>query len=105
MSDATDADAGVISGVFNTVQQVGGALGLALLTALAASRTGAGTSAQALTSGYHLAWAAGAVLGGASIVVAAIALRERRPSVADGPCTGPAAATAAPEDDACLRLR
>jgi EmrB/QacA subfamily drug resistance transporter len=105
MSGATDADAGVISGVFNTVQQVGGALGLALLTALAASRTGAGTSAQALTSGYHLAWAAGAVLGGASIVVAAIALRERRPSVADGPCTGPAAATAAPEDDACLRLR
>ena len=29
MSGATDADAGVISGVFNTVQQVGGALGLA----------------------------------------------------------------------------
>ncbi len=40
MSGATDADAGVISGVFNTMQQVGGALGVALLTALAASRTG-----------------------------------------------------------------
>ncbi|MDX6419867.1 MAG: hypothetical protein QOG28_4487 [Trebonia sp.] len=79
MSGATDADAGVLSGVFNTVQQVGGALGLATLTALAASRTGAGTSAQALTSGYHLAWAVGAVLGGISVVVAAIALRERRP--------------------------
>lgn len=105
MSGATDADAGVISGVFNTVQQVGGALGLALLTALAASRTGTGTSAQALTSGYHLAWTAGAVLGGLSIVVAAIALRERRPSAADVPCTGPAAATADPEDDACLPLR
>jgi EmrB/QacA subfamily drug resistance transporter len=83
MSGATDADAGVLSGVFNTVQQVGGALGLAALTALAASRTGGGTSAQALTSGYHLAWAAGAILGGASIVVAAIALRERRPSATD----------------------
>jgi MFS family permease len=80
MSGATDADAGVISGVFNTVQQVGGALGLALLTALAASRTGTGTSAQALTSGYHLAWTAGAVLGGVSIAVAAIALR---PSTVD----------------------
>ena len=79
MSGATDADAGVLSGVFNTVQQAGGALGLATLTALAASRTGAGTSAQALTSGYHLAWAAGALLGGASVLVAAIALRERRP--------------------------
>jgi EmrB/QacA subfamily drug resistance transporter len=105
MSGATDADAGVISGVFNTVQQVGGALGLALLTALAASRTGTGTSAQALTSGYHLAWTAGAVLGGVSIVVAAIALRERRPSAAAGPCPEPGAATAAPEDDACLPLR
>ena len=83
MSGATDADAGVISGAFNTVQQVGGALGLAALTALAASRTAGGTSAQALTSGYHLAWAAGAVLGGVSIVVAAIALREPRPSATD----------------------
>jgi EmrB/QacA subfamily drug resistance transporter len=90
MSGATDADAGVLSGVFNTVQQVGGALGLATLTALAASRTGGGTSAQALTSGYHLAWAAGAILGGASIVVAAIALRERRPS-ATGTTTDPGA--------------
>jgi EmrB/QacA subfamily drug resistance transporter len=105
MSGATDADAGVISGVFNTVQQVGGALGLALLTALAASRTGTGTSAQALTSGYHLAWTAGAVLGGVSIVVAAIALRERRPSAA-GPVPGAAPeATATPEADACLPLR
>jgi MFS family permease len=83
MSGATDADAGVISGAFNTVQQVGGALGLALLTAIAASRTAGGTSAQALTSGYHLAWAAGAVLGGASVVVAAITLREPRPPATD----------------------
>jgi MFS family permease len=83
MSGATDADAGVLSGAFNTVQQVGGALGLATLTALAASRTAGGTSAQALTSGYHLALAAGAVLGGVSIVVAAVALREPRPSATD----------------------
>jgi EmrB/QacA subfamily drug resistance transporter len=83
MSGATDADAGVLSGVFNTVQQVGGALGLATLTALAASRTGGGTSAQALTSGYHLAWLAGAVLGGVSVAVAAIVLREPRPSATD----------------------
>src|SRR3984957_12996774 len=40
MSGATDADSGVLSGVFNTAQQVGGALGLAVLTTLAASRTG-----------------------------------------------------------------
>jgi MFS family permease len=98
MSGATDADAGVISGVFNTVQQVGAALGVAALTALAAARTGSGTSAQALTGGYHLAWAGGAVLGALSIVVAAIALRERRPSGMDDPTGDPtdAGATARP---------
>jgi hypothetical protein len=74
MSGATDADAGVISGVFNTAQQAGGALGLALLTTLAAARTGPSQTAQALTNGYHLAWEAGAVLGAASIAVAVIML-------------------------------
>jgi len=86
MTGATDADAGVISGLYNTVQQAGGALGLALLTALAAARTASGTSAQALTSGYHLALIAGTALGGASIVVAAITLRPSaaRPATAPG---------------------
>ena len=78
MAGATDADAGVISGAFNTVQQVGGALGIAALTALAAARTGTGTSAQALTSGYHLAWAAAAVLAALSVVVALVTLRDPR---------------------------
>jgi hypothetical protein len=62
--------------VFNTAQQVGGALGLAVLTTLAASRTGTAHTAQALTSGYHLAWTVGTILAGASIAVAAIALRQ-----------------------------
>jgi hypothetical protein len=76
MSGATDADAGVISGVFNTAQQLGGALGLAALTSLATWRTGSGTDAQTLTSGYHLAWAAGAGLAAASVAVAAVTLRR-----------------------------
>jgi MFS family permease len=83
MSGASDADAGVLSGVFNTTQQVGGVLGLAVLTTLAAARTGSGHTARALTSGYHLAWLAGAILGGASIAVAALALRQPR-AVAGG---------------------
>jgi EmrB/QacA subfamily drug resistance transporter len=91
MADATDADAGVISGMFNTAQQVGGAFGLALLTSLAAWRTGSGTSAAALTSGYHLALAAGAVLGAASIVVAAVVLRPRRRARGGQPPAAPVA--------------
>ena len=78
MSGATDADAGVVSGVFNTAQQVGGALGLALLTSLAAARAGTSQTAQALTNGYHLAWQTGAILGAASILVAVVALRSDR---------------------------
>ena len=49
MAGATDADAGVVSGVFNTTQQVGGALGVAVLTALASARTGGGH----LRAGVH----------------------------------------------------
>jgi predicted anti-sigma-YlaC factor YlaD len=76
MSGATDADSGVLSGVFNTAQQVGGAVGLTVLTTLAAWRTGTAQTPQALTSGYHLAWTVGAILAGASVAVAAIALRQ-----------------------------
>jgi hypothetical protein len=78
MSGATDADAGAVSGVFNTAQQVGGSLGIAVLTTLAAARTGSGRTAQALTEGYHLAWDVGTGLAVAAILVAAIALRAGR---------------------------
>lgn len=47
-----------------------------MLTTLAATHTGTAHTPQALTSGYHLAWTAGAILAGASIVVAAIALHQ-----------------------------
>jgi MFS family permease len=85
MSGATDSDAGVISGAFNTMQQVGAALGVALLTSLAASRTGDGTSAQALTDGYHAAFAAGAIFAAVSAVVAALVLRDQGRPGADAP--------------------
>lgn len=40
MSAASDSDAGVTSGLVNTTQQVGAALGVAVLSTLAAARTG-----------------------------------------------------------------
>jgi EmrB/QacA subfamily drug resistance transporter len=90
MSGVTDADAGVVSGLFNTTQQVGAALGIALLTSLATWRAGNAATAQSLTSGFHLAWATGAGLGAVSIVVAGLVLRTRGPA-AGGPLTAPVA--------------
>ena len=81
MSGATPSDAGLASGLFNTTQQTGAALGVAVLSTLAATRTaslhatGAGT-APALAAGYHLAFAAGAGLAVAAIIVTATVLRR-----------------------------
>jgi EmrB/QacA subfamily drug resistance transporter len=83
MSGATQNDAGLASGLFNTTQQTGAALGVAMLSTLAAARTArlhvAGfDSAVALTSGYRLAFATAAGLAVAALIVATILLRGTR---------------------------
>jgi MFS family permease len=80
MAEATPADSGLVSGVFNTAQQVGGALGLSVLASLAGSRTDRRLAAgdrlpQALTSGYHLAFLTAAGLLAAATALAAVLLR------------------------------
>ncbi len=71
------SDAGLASGLFNTSQQVGGALGLAVLSSLAASRTASihgSTHSAALVQGFQLAFLVGAglMLGGMIVLVALI---------------------------------
>jgi hypothetical protein len=79
MADATDSDSGLLSGLINTTQQVGGALGLAVLATLSTARTedllaGGDRDAAALTGGYQLAFGAGLVIVLAAIAVAAAVL-------------------------------
>ena len=76
MSAATPEDAGIASGLINTSQQVGGAVGLAALAALAAGRTEAlGGGDAALVEGFRLAWSVGAVLVLGALVLAVALLR------------------------------
>ncbi|QDQ12701.1 MFS transporter [Streptomyces spectabilis] len=80
MSGARADDAGLASGLFNTTQQIGSALGVAVLSTLAASRTesllaSGHPRAEALTSGYHLAFGVGAALLATALLVAATVLR------------------------------
>jgi EmrB/QacA subfamily drug resistance transporter len=83
-SGVSEDDAGLASGLFNTAQQVGGSLGLAILSTLAASQTARvlhGTSSAgvlaARLSGYHVAFLAAAIMLGAGVVILNVALRPR----------------------------
>jgi EmrB/QacA subfamily drug resistance transporter len=93
MNDVAPSEAGLASGVVNTSFMMGGALGLAVLASLAASRTdtllAAGESQlEALTGGYHLAFLVGGIFALSAGLLGAGLLRAGAP-----------AAEAAPEEE------
>jgi EmrB/QacA subfamily drug resistance transporter len=81
MSDVEPTEAGLASGVVNTSFMMGGALGLAVLASLAASRTdtllaqGDG-QLEALTGGYHVAFLVGALFAIAAAALGGLLLRQ-----------------------------
>jgi EmrB/QacA subfamily drug resistance transporter len=84
MAGAREDDAGLASGLFNTTQVVGGSLGLAVLTVLAASRTenlldeGA-EMVPATAEGYQLAFRVATAIAVGALLLAAAVLRPGRP--------------------------
>ena len=75
------SEAGLASGLFNTSQQIGGALGIAALSSIATSTTSdelaSGTAPpNALTDGFEAAFIWGAIIAGAGILVALLLIRR-----------------------------
>jgi EmrB/QacA subfamily drug resistance transporter len=83
MSDVAPEESGLASGIVNTSFMMGGALGLAILASVAASRTESLASTHghlaALTGGYHVAFVIGALFAAAAAVIGGTRLRVRAP--------------------------
>ncbi len=82
MGDVEPSEAGLASGVVNTAFMMGGALGLAVLASVAASRTESLAASgegqlEALTGGYHAAFLIGALFAAGAAFIGGVFLRPK----------------------------
>jgi len=91
VSGVADRDAGLASGLINTSQQVGGALGLAVLSTVANSVTGSAHTPAALTDGFQSAFLAGAGIAALGLAATLLLIRGRdsRAHIELGQTSGP----------------
>jgi EmrB/QacA subfamily drug resistance transporter len=84
MNDVEQTEAGLASGIVNTAFMMGGALGLAVLASVAASRTSSLDATEshlaALTGGYHLAFLVGAIFAAVAATLGGLLLPNSAPA-------------------------
>jgi Major Facilitator Superfamily len=77
VSGVPDREQGLASGMINTAQQVGGALGLAVLSAISTAAIGFSHSPAVLTRGFHDAFLAGAGIATLGLLATMVLIRTR----------------------------
>lgn len=92
-SGADPGDAGLVSGLINTSRTMGGALGLSVLSTVAAARTAGSGGVAEVTAGYALAFrtATGVLLTGVVVMLIWLPNHRRLRPPADLPVEAPTA--------------
>lgn len=101
MAAVTPAESDVASGLCNTTQQIGGAIGLTVLSAFATARTNSLTAAgkseaEALVGGYHMAFLAAAGSALIALIAGVAMLRDTPPAAGHQSNTSPGQKLTAP---------
>ena len=96
LAGVSQAEAGIASGLINTSQQIGGAVGIALLSSIAINRTESEivsgvAQPEALTSGFQIAFWVGAVIAAVGVVAALVLIRQEEIAPAGEAAAVPAA--------------
>ncbi|KAF8926548.1 major facilitator superfamily domain-containing protein [Dissophora ornata] len=80
VADARDEDQGVVGAIFNVGIQLGAPIGLAIANIIAEAHTPAGSTEDALMSGYSAAFYAYGVMGGVGLVMMLVLAANRDPA-------------------------
>jgi hypothetical protein len=86
LAGVAETDAGLASGLNNSSFQIGGAVGVAVVSTIAVSEAHGADPLAALTNGFQSAFAVAIVFAAAGVVAATVLLgRLRMPTPASGP--------------------